>query len=251
MKWWPTACRRGDMVRVNVSGVWHYGVYVSDDKVIQFGYPPRRGAESAENIRVVSTTADEFAGREILEVAQLSLFERLKRQSPDRTVQAAESSLGEGGYDLINNNCEHFAYRCVFGKARSAQAEDALSHSAIATQVWLSRVPERVSRGDIDGLQPAARREYILSAGENTRLPAQRAQDWLTLKSLVKAASGLDLYRLNARQLDGGKWVADGIEFSLSHTDRYVAVAVSAAPVGVDIEDNFLIGFHVLEYLSH
>ena len=38
------------------------------------------------------------------------------------------------------------------------------------------------------------------------------------------------------RLLPNGKWVADNCYLSLSHTDGYVAAAVSTLPVGVDIE---------------
>lgn len=38
------------------------------------------------------------------------------------------------------------------------------------------------------------------------------------------------------RLLPNGKWVADDCYLSLSHTDGYVAAAVSDLPVGVDIE---------------
>ena len=62
MKWWPAECVSGDMIRVRIGGIWHYGVYVSDDEVIQFGPPPRCGAERPETIRVCSTTMSVFSG---------------------------------------------------------------------------------------------------------------------------------------------------------------------------------------------
>ena len=41
---------------------------------------------------------------------------------------------------------------------------------------------------------------------------------------------------LNFSKQDGGKWICDKCSFSLSHTEGALAVAVSRAPVGVDIE---------------
>ena len=32
--------KRGDMVRIQIGSLYHYGVFVSEDEVIQFGYPP-------------------------------------------------------------------------------------------------------------------------------------------------------------------------------------------------------------------
>lgn len=124
MKWWPQKCVRGDMVRVNIGGLFHYGVYVSDDEVIQFGYPPRERRHTGDDIRVVSTSIDEFAGGSIIERAQFSLIERLKRVPPKKTVERARSRIGEGNYNLLHNNCEHFAYECVLGVHKSEQ-EDA------------------------------------------------------------------------------------------------------------------------------
>ena len=39
-------------------------------------------------------------------------------------VSRAESRLGENGYNLFGNNCEHFAHWCKTGRHRSAQVED-------------------------------------------------------------------------------------------------------------------------------
>lgn len=113
------------MIRVRIGGIWHFGVYVSDGEVIQFGYPPREKRPIDDEIRVVSTTIDEFAGGCIVEKAKLSLKEKLKRIPPEKTAAIARSRLGEGNYNLLHNNCEHFAFECVFGVHRSEQEENA------------------------------------------------------------------------------------------------------------------------------
>lgn len=125
MKFWPSQCERGDMVRVRIGSIWHYGVYVSDDEVIQFGFPPREGAVSQETITVCATDMDGFSGGSIVEKAKLSIGERLRRNPPEKTVAIARSRIGESGYDLLHNNCEHFAFECVFGEKRSVQEEEA------------------------------------------------------------------------------------------------------------------------------
>ena len=40
MKWEPTDCKTGDMVRIRLGSIYHYGVFLSEDEVVQFGYPP-------------------------------------------------------------------------------------------------------------------------------------------------------------------------------------------------------------------
>lgn len=125
MKFWPSECKSGDMIRVRIGSIWHYGVYASDDEVIQFGPPPRENVRRPEVITVCSTTMDEFAGGSIVETAQFSLKEKLRRFPPNKTVAIARSRIGEGGYDLLHNNCEHFAFECLFGVKRSMQEEEA------------------------------------------------------------------------------------------------------------------------------
>lgn len=124
MKWAPGECRRGDMIRIRLGSFYHYGLFVSEDEVIQFGYPPlREFKEKNENITVVAVNIDEFACGKIVEVPTLDRRERKSRRTVDETVDFARSRLGEGGYNIIHNNCEHFAYECVFGEKRSTQEE--------------------------------------------------------------------------------------------------------------------------------
>ena len=42
--------------------------------------------------------------------------------------------------------------------------------------------------------------------------------------------------RLGFTKDENGAWRADGVEFSLSHSEGMLAVAISHAPVGIDIE---------------
>ena len=124
MKWWPETCQSGDMVRVRVGSIWHYGVFVSEDEVIEFG-PPPVGEEALNNKEkyVIAASIEDFAAGGIVERAVLTREEQRKRIPPRKTVELARARIGEGGYDLIHNNCEHFAYRCVFGIELSTQAE--------------------------------------------------------------------------------------------------------------------------------
>ena len=122
MKWQPTDAKRGDMVRIQIGSLYHYGVFVSEDEVIQFGYPPL--PEFAEKNAVVTVGAvdvDTFSCGSIIEVASLDRREKKKRLSPDETVARARERLGQGGYNLIHNNCEHFVNEIVFGKKISEQ----------------------------------------------------------------------------------------------------------------------------------
>ena len=123
MHWKETTPVYGDMIRTKVSFYHHYGIFVSEDQVIQFGLPddPLR---PAEQIKVLSTDIMTFLQGGELEVAQMDAAERRTMYSPEEIVERARQRLGEGGYDILHNNCEHFANACVFGQPKSDFLQD-------------------------------------------------------------------------------------------------------------------------------
>ena len=118
MQWQFSSPTPGAPVRVKVSFYYHYGIFVSRDSVIQFGLPdgPSR---PAEEIRVLSTDVYTFLQGGDLEVGFPDRGERKKLRSADQVVANAQSRIGQGGYDLLHNNCEHFMYECLFGQPDS------------------------------------------------------------------------------------------------------------------------------------
>ena len=127
MKWTVREGKPGDMVRVKVnSQMDHYGVYISDDEIIQFGKNPSlRLGVSESDVRVLSTDINEFRDGGFPEFADLSFSEKMKRFKTEKIIENARSRIGEAGYNIIYNNCEHFAYECIFGKKYSSQSEKA------------------------------------------------------------------------------------------------------------------------------
>ena len=135
MKWIYRECQYGDIIRVKLGSVYHYGIFVSEDEVIAFGLPPTaENLKHQQDIKVLATDIDVFSCGNMVETAQLTFKEKRRRQSPDKTVSAARARIGEGGYNLIhslrnrtneydpkNNNCEHFVNEIVFGEKISEQ----------------------------------------------------------------------------------------------------------------------------------
>ncbi|MBK6089752.1 lecithin retinol acyltransferase family protein [Ruminococcus difficilis] len=122
MKWVYRECQYGDIIRVKLGSVYHYGIFASEDEVIAFGLPPTaENLKNQQDIKVLATDIDVFSCGNMIETAQLTLNEKRKRQSPDKTVSAARARIGEGSYNLIHNNCEHFVNEIVFGKKISEQ----------------------------------------------------------------------------------------------------------------------------------
>ena len=124
MKWLLTEPRYGDMIRVKSGTVYHYGVYVSDDEVIQFGLAPAaRPALKDSEVEVLFTDIDTFLSGQFLEVAEFDRKEKKANRTPDEAVSTARARLGERGYHILYNNCEHFANECVRGKHSSEQVD--------------------------------------------------------------------------------------------------------------------------------
>ena len=124
MKWTVRECRKGDMIRVRLGSLYHYGVFLSEDEVAAFGYPPLPQFQGKQQeIAVLITDIDTFSCSNMVEAPVYSLKEKMKKRSPQKAEEEVRRRLGETGYDIIHNNCEHFAYEIVFGEHYSEQEE--------------------------------------------------------------------------------------------------------------------------------
>lgn len=123
----------GDHIRVERYGglYYHHGIYVGNNKVIHFA--PESGGEiiNWEAAEVVETSLETFLKGGEPEVRQYSDEERLELYSPKEIVQNAKHCLGYKNYNLIFNNCEHFANSCTTGKHRSPQVEEVFSSALL------------------------------------------------------------------------------------------------------------------------
>ena len=92
------------MIRIKVGSIYHYGIFVSEDEVIQFGYPPApEFADKNDPPVVCAVDIDTFCCGRIVERAELDRGERRKRFPPEKTVSLARSRLGEGGFNMLLN----------------------------------------------------------------------------------------------------------------------------------------------------
>ena len=123
MEWIEAEPKPGDPVRTKVKFYYHYGIFVSPDSVIQFGLPDAV-TRPAEEIRVISTDVYTFLCGGTLEVGKPDRAERKQLRPSGEIIALARSRLGEDGYDLLHNNCEHFMNDCLFGEKRSSMFED-------------------------------------------------------------------------------------------------------------------------------
>ena len=118
MEWVIKEPKKGDIIRTKVKFYHHYGIFVDEDNIIQFGFRDNSGVDP-ETIEVISTDIKTFCEGIPFETAELSPMERLKRKSVSEIIKTARASIGEKGYNILHNNCEHFVNKCVFGEAKS------------------------------------------------------------------------------------------------------------------------------------
>lgn len=123
----------GDHIRVKrMHGLYtHHGIYVSDNEVIHFtGTDDDSIMDSSKNM-VISSDLNFFLKGGELEVKEYTDEEFQDLYAPDQIVTYARSCLGDGGYNLIFNNCEHFANVCTLGRFRSLQVERVLRNKGV------------------------------------------------------------------------------------------------------------------------
>ena len=116
--------RYGDIIRTRVRFYHHYGIYVSDQRVIQFGLPDNTGTPN-DQICIMATDVYTFLNGGDVEVGEPEREDRKKMRPAAQIVALAESRLGETGYDILHNNCEHFVNECAFGEHRCGFLEAA------------------------------------------------------------------------------------------------------------------------------
>lgn len=133
---------RGDQIYVmrefvGLDGVYqHHGIDCGDGTVIHY-----RKTDVAEISR---TSMASFAGGKPVYVKHYAVC-----YVPDAVVQRAESRLGERKYNLIANNCEHFANWCKTGVNESAQlANFGLDVSKISDFGLRQLITEATDSGD-------------------------------------------------------------------------------------------------------
>ncbi len=113
----------GDHIRVSRGLYAHHGIYASDDCIIHFASNEIGQETNPECATVCITNLANFQKNGVIEVREFSEEEAKAKRSPQDTINFAFTQLGEKGYDLINNNCEHFANYCLFGCKSSSQVD--------------------------------------------------------------------------------------------------------------------------------
>ena len=114
----------GDHIRVNRGLYCHHGIYVSDNEVIHFTGKDGDSVLDWSKPEVITSDLDYFLKGDKLEVKEYTDDEIEDLYPVDHIVKYARACLGDKGYNLVFNNCEHFANTCTLGRFRSKQVEN-------------------------------------------------------------------------------------------------------------------------------
>ena len=118
--------RRGDHIRVRrMDGLYyHHGIFVSAEEVIHFTGDDDDSVLDWSKAHVIKTDLQKFLCGGEVEVKEYNDAELDDLFPVKGIVSYARACLGDDGYNLIFNNCEHFANACTLGKYRSRQVEN-------------------------------------------------------------------------------------------------------------------------------
>lgn len=119
MYWVNDTPKKAEIIRTKVTFYYHYGIFIDENEVIQFGLPNDPGKPS-EQIKVLSTDVYTFLCGGNIEVGRPNKEEKMRMFSQEEIIKTARNRIGEGGYDILHNNCEHFVNSCVFGESSSS-----------------------------------------------------------------------------------------------------------------------------------
>lgn len=85
-------------------------------------------------------------------------------------------------------------------------------------------------------LYPKERSDEVFAV-KNPLFLREKYYAWELLKRVLEHNVGLYFENLTFSKSSNGKWKSDAAEFSISHSNGVVAVAISSLPVGVDIQE--------------
>lgn len=104
----------GDHLKVSRGFYTHHGIYVGSGLVVHFS----GGLAPKDKLNAIIRRDDlrEFSGG-----AQIQVVKHNTSLNGFQIAQRALSRIGDSGYDLFKNNCEHFANWCVAGRHSSGQ----------------------------------------------------------------------------------------------------------------------------------
>ncbi len=110
----------------------HHGIDLGDGTVAHY----------LEGREILKSSIQEFCAGE-----NYSVVIHKNASTKDLTLSRANSRIGEQNYNLLFNNCEHFANWCKTGTHRSNQIEDLIKNSSLGSIAVAQYIPALLFTG--------------------------------------------------------------------------------------------------------
>ncbi len=110
----------------------HHGIDLGDGTVAHY----------LEGREILRSPMNEFACGEVIQIVDHD-----EAVSAGVTLRRAMSRIGEQKYNLLFNNCEHFANWCKTGRHRSIQLENLSQKSILGAKTLGSAIPDLIWKG--------------------------------------------------------------------------------------------------------
>ena len=105
----------------------HHGIYVGNGKVIHYsGF-----VDGISSGKIEHTNLENFSRNNSIFINR----HKYRKYTGSEIVTRAYQRLGEDWYNVLLNNCEHFAYWCIMGWHKSPQVNNILASIRIAAEL--------------------------------------------------------------------------------------------------------------------
>ncbi|CAM4778573.1 unnamed protein product [Rotaria magnacalcarata] len=131
---------KGDLIEFDRGAYNHWGVCIGHKELIHFSGEPTDKSSAVVRLDKITEVA---AGDRCRVNNQFDNKPNFKVRRRKQIRRYAKSQLGEKGYNLAFNNCEHFATYCRYGRGISAQTWVLLYEGAHGHVQRLSRALQR------------------------------------------------------------------------------------------------------------
>ena len=159
----------------------HHGIDLGDGTVAHY----------LEGKEILRSSIQDFAGNQ-----HISIIPHTKCSPRGVTLRRAMSRIGEQKYNLLFNNCEHFANWCKIGRHQSSQIEDLINTTNIGAKALVKILPKRV-------LEPL---NILFKEGLADKTSKKKAKETLSLLKAIRMKLFIEL-KQNLEQIDN--WVTN------------------------------------------
>ena len=117
----------GSHIAVSRGFYTHHGIYIGGDKVVHYsGFAQAFKKGAVKETSIVDFLGDEDKFKIINYPQSQAVYD------PSEVATRAINRIGEDDYNVIFNNCEHFACWCVTGNYRSDQVNSVMRQTSSA-----------------------------------------------------------------------------------------------------------------------